>query len=84
VSGKYRPRHSSRAKSGKVPPSSEVAAYAVEQITCRNCGAKPGSACVEQAESWRSCCSERFADGAAAYVPIWKAARREEDSTSAD
>lgn len=54
------------------PPNDEIAAYARDHITCRNCGAKPGFGCVEQADAWRTVCSARFADGAAVYVPLWK------------
>ncbi len=76
MTGKHR-RPSTRVQRGKVPPNDEIAAYGTEHITCRNCGAKPGFACVEQAELWRTVCKEWFADAAAIYVPIWKKAQRE-------
>lgn len=58
--------------SGNRPPGGEIAAYAREYVTCRDCGARPASGCVEQAEAWRSVCKARFADAAAEYVPRWK------------
>jgi hypothetical protein len=55
--------------SGRRPPGDEIAAYARENITCRNCGARPGFGCIDQAERWRTVCKGRFANAAAVYVP---------------
>lgn len=65
--------------SGNRPPGGEIAAYGQDHITCRDCGAKPGYPCVEQAEAYRTCCKARFADAAAVYVPLWKDANGRHD-----
>lgn len=57
---------------GNRPPPGEIAGYGRETVTCRDCGARPGYSCVEQAERWRTVCKARFADAAAEYVPRWK------------
>jgi len=59
-----------RSVSRNGPPDGEIAVYARENTVCRDCGAKPGFGCVEQADRWRSVCKARFHDAAAIFAPV--------------
>ena len=45
-------------------PSAEIAAYAIERVTCLTCGAEPGEECTAELEWFRTVCKQRFTDAA--------------------
>jgi hypothetical protein len=46
-------------------PSAEIAAYAIERVTCLTCGAEPGEECDKTLLEWpRTVCKQRFTDAA--------------------
>lgn len=44
------------------PTPDEIADYAWAELTCRDCGSEPHSACIGPREPWRSVCLGRYVE----------------------
>lgn len=53
------------------PSPDEIADRAWAELTCRDCGSEPRSACIGEREEWQSVCQGRYVDAAISLKRDW-------------